>query len=161
MDGRGTARGATAEAVGAAGEALTRGRCEVVLPLRRGSERPAVFPRTQQVHDRLINLSFVERLHLDIRHHVAAVGRRVSTCCQGEDGLRQQLAVYHVYHNFVLPHSSLRQPLPQPGSTNGSGSAKRWRPYTLAIAAGLTDRGWSRRDALRYRVPPWPQPRAL
>jgi hypothetical protein len=40
------------------------------------------------------------------------VGRRVNTLGRGEERLRQQLAVYHVYHNFVLPHASLRQPLP-------------------------------------------------
>ena len=43
-----------------------------------------------------INTAFVERLNLSIRQHVAAVGRRVSTLCKGEDGLRQQLALYHV-----------------------------------------------------------------
>jgi len=61
-----------------------------------------------------INTAFVERINLDIRQHIAAVGRRVTTLCKGEDGLRQQLALYHVYHNFCLPHASLRQPLPQP-----------------------------------------------
>src|SRR5207253_3776959 len=44
-----------------------------------------------------INTAFVERLNLTIRQHVAAVGRRVSTLCKGEDGVRQQLALYHVY----------------------------------------------------------------
>src|SRR5215468_9622545 len=39
-----------------------------------------------------INTAFVERLNLTIRQHVAAVGRRVSTLCKGEEGLRQQLA---------------------------------------------------------------------
>ncbi len=38
-----------------------------------------------------INTAFVERLNLDIRHHVAAVGRRVSTLCKHEDGLRHKL----------------------------------------------------------------------
>jgi hypothetical protein len=40
-----------------------------------------------------INTAFVERLNLDIRQRVAAVGRRVNTLCQGEDGLQQQLAL--------------------------------------------------------------------
>src|SRR3954468_6460900 len=61
-----------------------------------------------------INTAFVERINLTIRQHVAAVGRRVSTLCKGEDGVRQQLALYHAYSNFCLPHASLRQPLPQP-----------------------------------------------
>jgi len=59
-----------------------------------------------------INTAFVERINLSLRQHVAAIGRRVSTLCKGEEGLRQQLAVYHVYYNFCLPHSSLRQALP-------------------------------------------------
>src|SRR4029450_8940552 len=42
-----------------------------------------------------INTAFVERLNLSLRQHVAAIGRRVSTLCKGEDGLRQQLALYH------------------------------------------------------------------
>src|SRR2546426_12025711 len=71
-----------------------------------------------------INTAFVERLNLTIRQHVAAVGRRVSTLCKGANGLRQQLALHHVYSNFCVPHTSLHQPLAQPEPTHGSGSAK-------------------------------------
>ena len=105
-----------------------------------------------------INTAFIERLNLTIRQHVAAIGRRVTTLCKGEDGLRQQLALYHVYYNFVLPHASLRQALSQPLPTNGTGSAKQWRPQTPAMAAGLTDHVWTLREVLLFRVPPWPQP---
>jgi len=105
-----------------------------------------------------IQTAFVERLNLTIRQHVAAVGRRVSTLCKGEAGLRQQVAVFHCYYNFCLPHASLCQPLPQPESTNGTGSATQWRPCTPAMAAGLTDRVWTLREVLMFRVPPWPQP---
>jgi transposase-like protein/IS1 family transposase len=105
-----------------------------------------------------INTAFIERVNLTIRQHVAAVGRRVATLCKGEDGLRQQLALYHVYYNFCLPHASLRVPLPQPLPTNGTGSAKQWRPQTPAMAAGLTDHVWTLREVLLFRVPPWPQP---
>ena len=105
-----------------------------------------------------INTAFIERLNLSIRQHVAAVGRRVTTLCKGEDGLHQQLVLYHVYYNFCLPHASLRQPLSQPLPTNGTGSAKQWRPQTPAMAAGLTDHVWTLREVLLFRVPPWPQP---
>src|SRR5207302_3003303 len=76
-----------------------------------------VFGTLAAVHDVLapygwqINTAFVERINLTIRQHVAAVGRRVSTLCKDEDGLRQQLALYHGYYNFCLPHASLRQTL--------------------------------------------------
>jgi hypothetical protein len=75
--------------------------------------------------------------------------------------LQQQLALYHVYYNFCLPHASLRLPLPQPEGTHGSGSAKQWRSRTPAMAAELADRVWSLREVLMFRVPPWPQPEAL
>ncbi len=104
-----------------------------------------------------INTAFVERLNLDIRQRVAAVGRRVNTLCQGADGLRQQLAVFQTYHNFVLPHASLRQPLLTPEATHGRGSARLGRPCTPAMAAGLTDHVWSLQEVLLCRVPPWPQ----
>jgi hypothetical protein len=89
---------------------------------------------------------------------VAAIGRRVITFCKHEAGLRQQLALYHVYHNFCLPHASLRVPLPQPEPTHGGGSVKGWRPCSPAMAAGLTDRVWTLRQMLLYRVPPWSPP---
>ncbi len=105
-----------------------------------------------------INTAFVERLNLDLRQRVAAIGRRVNTLCQGEAGLREQLALFQVYHNFVLPHASLRQPLLVPEVTNGRGAAQVWRPCTPAMAAGVTDHVWSLKEVLFYRVPPWPQP---
>jgi hypothetical protein len=108
-----------------------------------------------------INTAFIERLNLDIRQCVSAVGRRVNTLCQGETGLRDQLALFQVDHNFVLPHASLRQALAEPISTNGTGSAKVWRPCTPAMAAGLTDQVWSLKEVLFYRVPPWPQPQIV
>jgi hypothetical protein len=57
----------------------------------------------------------------------------------------------------VLPHASLRQPLPRPEATNGSGSAQVWRPCTPAMAAGLTEHVWSLTEVLLYRVSPWSQ----
>jgi hypothetical protein len=72
--------------------------------------------------------------------------------------MRQQLALFQVYHNFVLPHASLRQALTEPIPTNGSGSAKVWWRRTPAMATELTDHVWSLKEVLRYRVPPWPQP---
>jgi len=59
--------------------------------------------------------------------------------------------------NFVVPHASLRQPLPLPDATNGRGAVKGWRPCTPAMAAGSTDHVWSLKELLFYRVPPWPQ----
>jgi IS1 family transposase len=121
-----------------------------------GAVEQVLAPRAWQ-----INTAFIERVNLTIRQHVAAVGRRVMTLCKGEDGLRHQLALYQTYYNFCLPHASLSQPLPQPEPTKGNGSAKRWRPRTPAMAAGLTDHVWTLREILLFRVPPWPQPAGM
>ena len=59
-------------------------------------------------------------------------------------------------HNFVLPHASLRLPLPNTKDQMASGN--RWRQRTPALAAGLTEHAWSLSEVLRCRVPPWPQP---
>ena len=108
-----------------------------------------------------INTAFVERLNLSLRQRVAAIGRRSTTLCKSEEGLRQQLGLFQAYHNFVLPHTSLCQALAEPVPTNGRGSAKVWRPCTPAMAAGLTDPGWSLREVLLFRVSPWPQPQMV
>ena len=50
--------------------------------------------------------AFVERRNLDLCQRGAAIGRRGNTRCQGEDSRRHQLAVCHVYDNFVLPQAS-------------------------------------------------------
>ena len=92
-------------------------------------------------HGWQINTAFVERLNLTIRQHVAAVGRRVNTLCKGEDGMQQQLALYHVYYNFCLPHASLRQPLPQPLPTNGTGSAKQVAAADASDGGGANGSG--------------------
>jgi IS1 family transposase/transposase-like protein len=108
-----------------------------------------------------INTAFVERLNLSLRQRVAAMGRRSATPCKSEDGLGQQLALFQVYHNFVLPHTSLRQALAEPVTTKGRGSAKVWRSCTPAMAAGLTDHVWTLKEVLMFRVPPWPQPQTV
>jgi len=108
-----------------------------------------------------INTAFVERLNLSLRQRVAAMRRRSATPCKSKDGLGQPLILFQVYHNFVLPHASLRQPLFMPEPTHGTGSAKVWQPRTPAMAAGLTDHVWSLREVLLFRVPPWPQPQAV
>lgn len=140
---------------------------QVVKSYRRrrlvGVKRRVVFGVRETIESMLakrgwkINTAFIERLNLDFRQHVAAIGRRVNTLCKHEAGLRQQLALFHVYHNFVLPHASLRLPLPLPEPIHGTGAVKQWQPRTPAMAAGLTEHVWSLREVLLFRVPLWPQ----
>ena len=79
-------------------------------------------------------------------------------CARAKTGCGSSWPCSMCYYNFCLPHASVRQPLPQPVPTNGTGSATQWRPCTPAMAAGLTDHVWTLREVLLFRVPPWPQP---
>jgi hypothetical protein len=92
-----------------------------------------------------INTAFMARANRAMRHHVAALGRRVMTVCPGEVGLRQQRARYQTDDHWCWPHTSVSLLLPQPLPTNGSGSAQWWQPRTPAMAAGLTDHVWTLR----------------
>lgn len=85
----------------------------------------------------------------------------MNTLCQSGDGLHPQLALFHAYHNCVLPHTSLRQPLRAPVATKGSGSARMWQPCTPAMVAGLTDHVWTLQEVLVFWVLPWPQPQVV
>ena len=87
---------------------------------------------------------FVEHLNLDIRQRVAAIGRRVKTLGQGEASLRAPLALFHVYHNCVLPHAGLRQPRLIPEPTHGCGSAKVWPVHPgNGSRSGASKRCWA------------------
>ena len=134
---------------------MVRGRHRVVFgPLAEGNQGVAAqgWP---------INTAFTERAHLARRQQVAAIGRRVMTVCNGDVGLRQQLALDQTDYHWCLPHTGLRLPRPQPLPTHGSGSATRWQPRTPAMAAGLTDHVWTLREGLLVRGPPWPPPKTL
>jgi hypothetical protein len=139
---------------------------QVVKAYRRrrlvGVTHRVVFGTWQRGEQRLsadgwkINPAFVERLNLAMRQRVAAVGRRVNPRCQGEASLQHQLVLFQSYHNFVLPHAGLRQPLLVPEPAKGRGSTQVWRPRTPARAAGLTAHVWTLREVRLSRVPPWP-----
>ena len=104
-----------------------------------------------------INTAFIERVNLTLRAHIPALGRKVSSFAKTVAGLAQQVSVTRAYYNFCLPHRSLRIPLPEPITTKGAGSPKRWQPRTPAMAAGITDHIWTMERLLLFRVPPWRQ----
>jgi hypothetical protein len=108
-----------------------------------------------------ISTAFIERLNLSLRQRVVAIRRRSASPCKSGQGLSHPLGLFQAYHNFVLPHVSLRQALAEPIPTNGSGSAKLWQQRSPAMAAGLTNHIWTLQEVLMFRVPPWPQPQTV
>jgi hypothetical protein len=100
-----------------------------------------------------INTSFVERDNLTQRQ----INRRVTRCTNGFSKelpwFEKQLWLSMAYYHLVLPHHSLRQELPIPEPTRGTGSPRRREPRTPAMADGITDHVWTTTELLLYRVP--------
>jgi hypothetical protein len=78
----------------------------------------------------------------------------VLSCSQALTWLEKHLWLSLAYYHGVLPHDRLAHRLPDPQPPRGAGSPKKWEPGTPAMAAGITDHGWTMEEWLRYRVPP-------
>lgn len=123
--------------------------------------RKIVFGEAEEIEARLaasessqtINTSFVERQNLTLRQANRRLTRKTNGFSKELPWLEKQLWLFLAYYHFVLPHQSLRQPLPKPEPTRGNGSPRRWRPVTPAMAAGLTNHVWTTTELLSYRVP--------
>lgn len=102
-----------------------------------------------------INTSFVERDNLTQRQHNRRLTRRTNGFSKELHWFEKQLWLSMAYSHLVLPHRSLRQELLIPESTLGTGSPRRWRSRTPAMAAGITDHIWTTTELLSYRVPAW------
>jgi IS1 family transposase/transposase-like protein len=122
-----------------------------------------VYGTTEQVEAALraspvsgtINTYGVERHNLTVRQHSRRTGRKVNAFSKDPGYLEQQLTLAVAYYHFVVPHRGLRQRLRRPLLTKGrTGSRKKWKPVTPAMAAGLTDHVWTMEELLSFRVPP-------
>jgi IS1 family transposase len=122
-----------------------------------------VFGTPEQVQARLaaspvsdtINTSFVERDNLTWRQANRRLTRRTNGFSKDLTWFEKQLWLSSAYYHLVLPHQSLREPLTTPEPTRGTGSPRKWRPVTPAMAAGITDHVWTTEELLAYRVPAW------
>jgi IS1 family transposase/transposase-like protein len=100
-----------------------------------------------------INTSFVERDNLTQRQSNRRLTRKTNGFSKEIGWFEKQLWLSTAYYHLVLPHHSLRQPLATPEPTRGSGTPKKWKSVSPAMAAGLTDHLWTTAELLSFRVP--------
>jgi IS1 family transposase/transposase-like protein len=100
-----------------------------------------------------INTSFVERDNLTQRQMNRRLTRKTNGFSKDIAWFEKQLWLSTTYYHLVLPHDSLRQPLEEPLPTRGTGTLKKWKPVTPAMAAKITDHVWTTSELLSYRVP--------
>jgi len=99
-----------------------------------------------------INTSFVERVHLTLRHLVSRLHRKTLCFSKKRKYLVHHLHLALAYYHFGRYHAGLRVKLPEPIPTRGNGSPQKWQQRTPAMAAGLTDHRWSMEELLMYPV---------
>ena len=78
---------------------------------------------------KVINTAFIERLNLMLRQRVPALARRTLAVAKNEVGLQQELNLTRGYYNFVVPHGSLRQRLPESNDSakkSGNSAPQQW-----------------------------------
>jgi len=97
-----------------------------------------------------INTAFIERLNATFRQSLACLGRRSRSLARQTRTLQAGMFLVGCLYNFCHPHASLRLPLWI------SERRCHWVQRTPAMAAGLTDHGWSVLELLTFKVPPPP-----
>ena len=133
----------------------TGGRITAVYTNVVFGDRAAVAARlAQSPVSHTLNTSFVERDNLTQRQQNRRLTRRTNGFSKDLTWFEKQLWLSLAYYHLILPHASLRTPLSVPEPTHGTGSLRRWRPVTPAMAAGITDHVWTTRELLSDRVSP-------
>jgi hypothetical protein len=100
-----------------------------------------------------INTRFVERDNLTGREHKRRLTRKTTGFSKELPWMEKPLWLSLAYSQLCLPPISLCEELPTRELTRGSGSPRKWRPVTPAMAAGMTDQVWTTAQLLGYRVP--------
>jgi transposase-like protein/IS1 family transposase len=85
----------------------------------------------------MINTAYIERLNATFREHLAPLARRCRALARQTVTLYEGMFVVGTVYNFCTPHASLSQA----------------QPTTPAMAAEITDHGWTMHELLSFHVP--------
>jgi hypothetical protein len=102
-----------------------------------------------------INTAYIERLNGTFRQRLACLARRSRNLVRQPELLEVGMYVVGCFYNWCTYHDSLRVALELPHGR------RRWLRRTPAIAAGLTDHGWTVAELFGFKVPPprWSPPK--
>jgi transposase-like protein len=109
--------------------------------------------RRRSPGDGVITTADLERLNATFRERLASLTRRGRALARRMQTLQHGMYLIGTVYNFCTYHESLRLATP--------GTGRQWVPRTPAMAAGITDHGWSVHELLSYHVPPprWTPPK--
>jgi transposase-like protein len=116
---------------------------DVVRRVLWGSAEQVMGQLEETKTGKQINTSYVERLNATFRACLAGLTRRGRRLVKDEEVLEKGMYLVGSVYNFCKAHRSLRVEQKQ---------GKKWQQRTPAMAAGWTDRVWSIRELLSFRV---------
>src|SRR5919201_584926 len=93
--------------------------------------------RRRSQGDGVINTAYIERLNATFRERLAPLARRCRALARHTLTLHEGMFLVGTVYNFCTPHASLS-------------SAQKTTP---AMAAGITDHGWTMHELLSFQVP--------
>jgi IS1 family transposase len=119
---------------------------EIERRLVAGTSARVEALRRRAQGDGVINTASIERLNATFRERLASLTRRGRALARRTRTLQHGMYLIGTVYNFCTPHVSLR------GAGEGT---------TPAMAAGITDHGWTIRELLSFLVPPprWTPPK--
>ena len=101
-----------------------------------------------------LNTAFVERQNGTMRHLNRRFTRKTLAFSKKDDWMMRQLHLSLGYYHFCWAHGGLREEIAPPLPTKGTGSPKKWREVTPAMAIDVTDHKWTLKELLTFHVPP-------
>jgi hypothetical protein len=93
--------------------------------------------RRRSQGDGVINTASIERLHATCRERLAPLARRCRAPARQPQTLHEGMCLVGTVYNFCTPHESLHA----------------GQQTTPAMAAGITDHGWTMQELLSFPVP--------
>jgi transposase-like protein len=93
--------------------------------------------RRRSQGDGVINTAYIERLNATFRERLAPLARRCRALARQTQTLHEGMFVVGTVYNFCTPHESLHTV----------------QKTTPAMAAGITDHGWTMQELLSFPVP--------
>ncbi len=97
----------------------------------------------------MLNTSFIERFNATMRERLAPLTRQCRHASCKLHALHTGMSLLGCTYNLCWEHQQLSKAVEQGGFG---------RPYTPAMASGLTDHIWSVLEVLTYKVAPAPLP---
>jgi transposase-like protein/IS1 family transposase len=122
---------------------------EIIRQVTHGTEEMAQNLLILSRGGKMLNTSYIERFNGTMRERLASLTRKCRHTSAKMEAFHTGMYLIGCTYNFCLAHHELSKSI----TKGGFG-----RPYTPAMASGITDHIWSFSELMTYKVSPPPLP---